>query len=437
MSTEEKMTIEERYKYLRLMKKRYVKAGRKEKGQFLDEMEEVTGLHRKSLIRLLKSNLRRKNRSKERGATYGADIDDALRVIDESFDFICAERLTPNLVWMARHLEKHGELRTTPQLIEQLREISVSTVRRRQARIRKYLPIPRLPRKKPSGSKFIQDIPMLRLPWDTSEPGHFETDLVHHCGRSASGQYVCTLQMIDIFTGWSERAAVLGRGSVVMEDAFRRILIRLPFPILEIHPDNGSEFFNHHMLRFWGEIVQGVTISRSRPYHKNDNPHVEQKNSTLVRNYLGHDRIDSVAQVIATNELYDKMWLYYNFFQPVMHLKEKKIISEEGQTRVKRLYDKAQTPFDRLCKTDAILPEHRQQLEALRDQTNPRSLHQAIYDDIDRIFELPGAATGETENIYLTLMDQLEPREGKLNLLDLAFNRTSIKDDEQSEFRMP
>lgn len=430
MTTEDKMNIDERYKYLRLMKKRYVKAGRKEKGQLLDEMEEITGLHRKSLTRLMNSNLRRKARSKERGRTYGPEVDYALRIIDESFDFICAERLTPNLVWMARHLDKHSELRVTPSLLEQLGEISISTVRRRQAQHRKYLPIPRLPRKKPSGSKLTQDIPMLRLSWDLSEPGHFETDLVHHCGRSAAGQYVHTLQMVDVFTGWSERVAVLGRSGVVMEDAFRRILIRLPFPILEIHPDNGSEFFNHHMLRFWGEIVQGVTISRSRPFHKNDNPRVEQKNATLVRAYLGNDRLDSIHHVIATNELYDKMWVYYNLFQPVMHLAEKEIIAEERQsTRVKRHYDQAKTPFDRLCETQIILPEHRQQLENLRDQINPRHLRQAIYDDIDRIFALPGAVSEKTDNVYLTLMDKLEPTEGCYNLLDFNFNRTPINDD--------
>jgi len=427
MSTEDEMTIEERHKYLRLMKKRYIEASRKERKYLLDEMEEVTGLHRKSLIRLMNSDLKRSSRSKERGETYGPEVDDALRVIDESFDYICAERLTPNLVWMVRHLDAHGELRATPSLLEQLGVISVSTVRRRQTRIRMYLPLIHLPRKKPSGSKLTQDIPMLRLPWDLAEPGHFETDLVHHCGLAAAGHYVCTLQMIDVFTGWSERVAVLGHGSVVMKDAFRRILLRLPFPILEIHPDNGSEFFNHHMLRFWGEIVQGITISRSRPFHKNDNPRVEQKNSTLVRAYLGNERLDSVAQVIATNELYDKMWVYYNLFQPVMHLAEKEITAEEGQpTRVKRHYDTAQTPFDRLCQTHAMLPEHRQQLEVLREQTNPRHLRQAIYDDIERIFALPGAADGKTENVYLTLMDQLEHKEGNLSLLDFAFNWTSL-----------
>ena len=177
--------------------------------------------------------------------------------------------------------------------------------------------------------------------------------------------------MIDVATGWSERRIVLGRSYLVMEDAFLSILARLPFAVLQIHPDNGSEFFNHHMLRFWGRIVQGVTISRSRPFHKNDNPRVEQKNATLVRKYLGNERIDSVAQILAANKLYDKMWVYYNFFQPVMHLVEKEVVREDDQpVRVKRRHDDARTPFDRLCETDAILPEHREQLEALRDDIN-------------------------------------------------------------------
>jgi hypothetical protein len=431
MLTEDKMTIDERYKYLRVMKRRYDKASQKEKGQLLDEMEAVTDLHRKSLIRLMTSKLERRPRSQERGKIYGPEVDDALRVIDESFDYICAERLTPNLVWMANLLDNHGELAATPVLLDQFGRISVSTVGRRLSRIRQDLP--RLPRKKPKGRRLTQDIPMLRLPWNLSEPGHCETDLVHHCGAISSGEYGCTLQMIDVATGWSERIAVLGRSYLVMEDAFRRILLRLPFPVLEIHPDNGSEFFNHHMLRFWGEIVQGVSISRSRPFHKNDNPRVEQKNSTLVRAYLGYERIDSVAQVLAPNALYDSMWIYYNLFQPVMHLAHKEVIREDGHPpRVIRRYDQARTPFDRLCETDAILPAHREQLQALRDRINPRRLRQEIYDHIDRIFALPGAVPGITENVFLTLAHNLGSQKGGDDLFNFVFNRTPILSTDES-----
>jgi hypothetical protein len=211
--------------------------------------------------------------------------------------------------------------------------------------------------------------------------------------------------MVDVATGWSERVAVLGRSFLVMQDGFRRILGRLPFPLVEVHPDNGSEFFNHHMVRFWRDAVRGVEISRSRPFQKNDNRNVEQKNSTLVRAYLGYDRLDTVAQTLATNELYNKMWLYYNLFQPVMHLAEKTWVREEGQmSRVKRRHDQARTPFDRLCLTDAISQERRRELESLRDQTNPRQLRNEIYNLIDAVFSLPGAEPGTTEDVRLTLM---------------------------------
>ena len=403
MSAEDKMSIDERRKYLQQMKKRYEKAGRKEKGQLLDEMEAVTELDRKTLTRLMKSSLKRKPRRKQRGRTYGAEVEDAMRVIYPSFDYICAERLTPNLVWMAQHLARHGELEVSDVLLEKLGQVSVSTVGRLLGRIRQYEP--RLPRKGPRrANRLTRDIPMLRLPWSIQVPGSFEVDLVHHCGPSTAGEYMSTLQMIDVATGWSERIAVLGRSFIVMEAAFLRILARLPFPVVEIHPDNGSEFFNHHMLRFWGEIIQGVKLSRSRPYHKNDNPRVEQKNATLVRAYLGHERLDSVAQVLAMNQLYDKMWVYYNLFQPVMHLVEKQVIQQHGQpARVKRRHDPAQTPFDRLCASNAILPEHRQHLKALRDQINPRKLRQEIYDTIDYIFSLPGAVPEITEDVRLSL----------------------------------
>ena len=290
MPIEDKMTIDERRKYLRKMQKRYVQADRKERARLLDEMEAVTDMHRKSLVRLMHRDLERKPRCRERGETYGPAVDDALRVIDESLDFICAERITPNLVWMTQHLATHGEITASAELLEQLGLISISTVRRRLNRVRQDQP--RLPRKRGRPARanpLTRDIPMIRIPWDEQNPGRFETDLVHHCGAIAAGEYVCSLQMIDVATGWSERRAVLGRSYLVMEDAFLCILVRLPFTVIEIHPDNGSEFLNHHMLRFWGKIVQGVKLSRSRPYHKNDNCFVEQENATLIRAYLGDE----------------------------------------------------------------------------------------------------------------------------------------------------
>ena len=407
MSIEDRMTIDERRKYLRKMQERYLQAGRKERGQLLDEMEAVTDLHRKSLIRLMRGSLARQPRRRQRGRIYGPEVDDALRVIAESTDYICAERLTPNLAWLATHLAAHGELTISAQLMEQLERISVSTVERILSRIRQDEP--RLPRRGPKHTNtLLRDVPTKRIAWQEQEPGHFEVDLVHHCGPSSSGEYVHTIQMIDVATAWSERVAVLGRSYLVMEDGFSRILARLPFPVQEFHPDNGSEFFNHHMLRFWRGLKPRPQLSRSRPYHKNDNRFVEQKNSTLVRAYLGYDRLDTVAQTLAVNQLYDKMWVYYNLFQPVMRLSEKTSVREEGQpSRTKRRFDKAATPFDRLCATMAISLEWKEQLQALRDQTNPRQLRQEIYELIDRIASLPCAVPGVTEDVHRTLMTHL------------------------------
>jgi len=424
MPNDDEMTIDERRKYLRKMKKRYVQVHRRARGQLLDEMKAVTGLHRKSLIRLTNGSLERKPRRKQRGHTYGPEVDDALRVIAESFDYLCAERLTPNLVWMANHLSAHGELEVSPPLLEKLGRISVSTVGRILARIRQDQP--RLPRRRPSrGNKVTRDVPMKRIAWNEQQPGHFEVDLVHHCGPTASGEYVHTLQMIDVATGWSERVAVLGRSYLVMEDAFRRILARLPFPMLEIHSDNGSEFFNHHLLRFWKEIVQGVQLSRSRPYQKNDNRFVEQKQSTLVRAPLGYARFDTAAQTMAINQLYDMMWLYYNLFQPVMRLTEKTFVPADGQpSRIKRRFDQARTPFDRLCETNVISEEQKEQLRTLREQVNPRQLRQEIYDLIDHIFRLPGAVPEKTEDVYKTLSTPIQSQKGEGIPVTLSFERT-------------
>jgi hypothetical protein len=405
MPTEEKMTIDERYKYLRVMQKRYRQATRKGRGQLLDEMQCVTRLNRKTLIRHMKRGIVRQPRRRQRGKTYGHEVDDALRVISETLDYICAERLTPHLVAMAQELASHGELELCPGLLERLGRISVSTVRRR---LKKFAQLEqwRLPRRRGPRQRnpVTRNIPARRIAWNEPEPGHFEVDLVHHCGASASGHYVHTIQMIDVATGWSERAAVLGRGQVVMEDAFRRILERLPFPVREIHPDNGSEFFNHHLVRFWKDVVKGVHLSRSRPWYKNDNRFVEQKNATLVRAYLGDARLDSVEQTKALNELYEKMWVYYNLFQPVMRMTEKSIVpTPRGGHRVHRVYDSPQTPFQRLCATDAISGEQRRKRQRLRDDTNPRHLRRQIYQLLDRLFSLPAATPGQTEDALMTL----------------------------------
>lgn len=288
MHPEEEMNFTERRKYLALMYRRYQKASRRERSALLDEMEAVTGLHRKSLIRLMRDPvaIKRKPRRKERGPVYGPKVRAAVSLIAQALDYPSAERLQPMLVPMATLLAQHGQLSVHDRLLDLLATISVSTVRRILKSVPRDKPRPpsRLRSPKPA---ILREIPAGRIPWDIGEPGHMEVDLVHHCGPSASGEYVCSLVMVDVETGWVELRAVLGRSYRVMEDAFRHILCRIPFRIRSLHPDNGSEFLNDHLLRFWRQVLPEVALLRSRPYHKNDNRFAEERNHFLVRSWIG------------------------------------------------------------------------------------------------------------------------------------------------------
>jgi len=302
---------------------------------------------------------------------------------------VCAERLTPALLPTAEHLAGFGELRLTNELRAQLGRISRATVQRRLDTLRQDTP--RLPRRGPEAANQIaRTLPMGRLAWDTMEPGHFEVDLVHHSGPVASGDYIHTLQMVDIATGWSERVAILGRGQRAMEAGFVMILARLPFPIKHLHPDNGSEFLNHHLVRYWGQAIVDVQLSRSRPFHKNDNRFIEQKNDSLVRAYLGHARLDTPTQVEALNDLYDDMWTYYNLFQPVLHLIEKQVVPDAngGRGRLRRKWDAATLPYHRLLETGVLAAAERERLATLHRETNPRQLRHQIYQAIPQLWRL-------------------------------------------------
>lgn len=379
------MTLAERRKYLGRMRPRYLLANRAEQTHLLDEMEAVTGMHRKSLLRLLHAaSLARRVRTTQRTKTYGAQVEDAIRLIWESLDYICAERLTPALLPTAQLLSTHGELALDDELLAHLGSISIASVQRRLKRFTQDTP--RLPRKGPEqANRVARSIPIRKIAWDQTEPGHFEVDLVHHGGAEPSGDYLYTLQMIDVATGWSERVAVLGRSQRAMEAGFRQILVRLPFRVREVHSDNGSEFLNDHLVRFWGKEVTGSTLSRSRPYQKNDNRFVEQKNATLVRAYLGQVRLEGLEQATALNALYDQMWIYYNCFQPVLRLREK----ARTDSRIIRRWGTAQTPLARLLATEALTAARRHHLEQLRARVNPRSLREQIYAALEQLLEQP------------------------------------------------
>jgi hypothetical protein len=197
--------------------------------------------------------------------------------------------------------------------------------------------------------------------------------------------------MVDVATSWSERVGVFGRSYRAMVAGSEKIVGRLPFPVRELHPDNGGEFINEHLLGFFGDKFKGLTLSRSRPYHKNDNRIVEQKNYTLVRAYLGYERLDTPAQSVAVNALYDRMWLYYNLFQPVLHLVGKEVV---GENRIKRSWDEAKTPYERVLATGVLSEEQQARLTSLYARTNPRQLKGEIHQIIETLWDEPKAILG-------------------------------------------
>jgi len=386
MPSDEKMSVDERRKYLKLVAPRYVKARRAERSKLLTEMREVTGLHRKSLLRLMHmpSLERAPRRRRFRRRRYGVAVAEVVQVVWESLDYVCAERLTPALLPTARQLAQWEELVLTPEVEAALRTISRATVQRLLQHFQQDTP--KLPRRKPQPpNRLLRDVPMERLWWATSTPGSFEADLVHHCGPVAAGDYIHSLQLVDIATGWSERVAVFGRSQAAMVEAFGRVRARLPFSINHLHPDNGSEFFNDHLIRYFGEEITGLRLSRSRPYRKNDNRFVEQKNATLVRAYTGYERLDSRRQCAALDNIYDLLWVYNNLFQPVLHLVGKEVV--DG--KLHRKWDQAQTPYQRLLSSGVLSPKQEVRLASLYTGNNPRQLRKAIYQAVEQLWEHP------------------------------------------------
>lgn len=408
MSEQDPMNVDERRKYIHKIWGRYREGNRVEKGKLLDEVEEVTGMHRKGIIRLLNGQLSRKKRVKQRKATYGVEVDDAIRVIARSLDYPCAERLKPNLIWMAEQLKRHQELVVGTETKEKLEKVSITTLKRILKRIGRSQPkiAYRQPRRPQNSTTLRRLYPMGKIAWDEPQAGSFEVDLVHHCGDVANGEYIHTLQMLDVATGWSEIAAIFGRSNRVVRDGFEQILQRLPIPVREIHPDNGSEFFNRPLLRYWEKRLPDLQISRSRPYQKNDNRFVEENNSSLVRAYVGHGRFDTQDHLKVLRKLYEKLWLYHNFFQPVMRLHEKECV---GPMKFKKKYDQAKPPLERLLDMKILSLTKEQELIQLRERTNPMLLRQLIENLIIQVQELPVLNNLEVVNIFDTLIMEEDP----------------------------
>lgn len=403
MTADEAMTLDERTKYLRMMQVRYHEAVDKvRKSALLDEMVAVAGLNRNYLIQKLRHRIRRQQRSRERGKTYGPEVDAALDQIWRTQDCICAERLIGYLLETADNLARNGRLRLDPHLRQQLEAISVSTVRRHLPPARSSV---RQGTSRPTPNTLQRQIPIHRIPWNTAEPGHCEVDLVHHGGSEPRGQYGYTVQMIDVATGWSGRRAILGRSYVVVADALYALFEQFPFPILELHVDNGSEFLNQHVLRFLKQFYSAVAITRSAPGRPNDNRFVEQKNATLVRAFVDDRPLNTVAQIRFLNALYDTMATYHNLWQPMLHqvAKERIAASASLPAHTRRTHDRARPPLERLLDSHILTSSAQQALRARQQAVDLLALHDDIHRRLAHLFTYACADAHDTQNAFEVL----------------------------------
>lgn len=348
------MDLKARTTYLSVMQARYWKAeNRKGKSDLLDEMVRATGMNRNYLIQKLRYPVKRKQRSRERGNSYGPEIERILAKVSQAQQDICAERLKGYLLETAANLAQHGRLYLDDYLREQLERISVPTIRRRLKATRKTH------QRTPSTgnrNRLQRQIPIRRIPWNVVKPGHCEVDLVHHGGSDPKGQFGYTLQVVDVATGWSGRRAILGRSYVVVADALYTIFKQFPFQVMQLHVDNGSEFLNHLLITFLQQFYPTVELLRSAPRHPNDNRIVEQKNATLVRRFIDNQRLDTVTQIRYLNTIYALLGQCYNLWQPVFHQIDKLYVpaTPEQSARIKRIHDRPLPPLERLIATKTL-----------------------------------------------------------------------------------
>lgn len=377
------MTRESIKEYVEAIRERYQKAGKEEKGKILDEFTKTTGLHRKAAIRML-------NRRSPAGAgkrcgrprQYGPRVVEALRAIWEASDRLCSKRLRPFLPELIRVMRHCGEGKMTLEIEAQLCQMSGATMDRLLRPWKQRGGRCSLSPTRP-GSVLRSAIPIRTFAdWQENRPGFIEVDLVAHCGESLEGFYLNTLMAVDVATGWSEFIGVWGKGQQRVGTAIHQVRQRLPFPLLGLDSDNGSEFINQDLAGWCRR--EGITFTRSRPYKKNDSCYVEQKNGSIVRRIIGRDRYSSKPALETLNRLYFLLRLYVNFFQPTMKLVSK---TRHGAT-VHRVYDTARTPYQRVLQSGALTEGKKVQLHATYAHLNPVDLLKQINANVEHLWGL-------------------------------------------------
>jgi hypothetical protein len=372
----------ERKAVTKQMAKRYAKASKKGKGVMLDELCELTGWTRRHARRALTQALEQPKRPAVRSKIYGQEVGDALGFIWALLGAPAGKRLAPFLPEIIEVLERTGERAFAPEVRAKLLRISAATIDRMLAPERARLRIRGRSGTKP-GSILKRQIPIRTFAdWDDARPGFCEVDLVAHDGGSGDGEFCQTLVLTCVATGWTEMRALRNKAQRWSFAAIVDIEATMPFPLLGLDSDNGSEFINDQLYR-WCQANE-VTFTRSRPYRKNDSCFVEQKNFPIVRQQVGYARYDTEAELQVLTELYGYLRLFVNFFQPQMRLVSK---ARRG-AKVTRRYDTATTPYRRALASRKIDAETKAALTQTYLGLNPVALRRRIGDLQDRLLEV-------------------------------------------------
>lgn len=377
------MSLSEKRAYLEAIRRRYKQASRGKKSKILDEFCAVCGYNRKYAIRALRKRGTKKRAKPGRKSYYNdAAILEPLKAIWLATDQMCSKRLKVALKeWLPHYENEHGYLNDIVRF--RLYGISPATIDRLLKPFRIEYPTKGLCGTKP-GRLLKTQIPIRTDNWDVTQPGFMEVDTVAHCGNSLAGDFVWSLTMTDILTAWTENRATWNKGADGVIKQVENIEKSLPFLLLACDCDNGSEFINHHLIRYLMKRDTPVTFTRSRAYHKNDNAHVEQKNWTHVRHLFGYDRFDNPALVDLMNDLYMNEWSQYqNHFCPVMKLIEKKKIN----SRYYKRYDKPLTPYYRVLGSAHVSKEKKDKLREQHKTLNPFELKRIIDAKLKHIFK--------------------------------------------------
>ena len=363
------MTVHE---YAASLAPRYRAARRREKGRILDEFCKTTGQHRKAAIRLLGGVRRLKTRRKPRERRYGREVAEALKRLWEVGDQMCGKLLKGAIPELLEALERHGEMGVSREVRSALLAVSPATIDRLLKPYRRR--DGRQPRRASGASPALRNEVPVRTwsEWGGAEPGSLQADLVLHCGESTDGFYLTTLTAVDVASGWTELQAVWGMGQSRVGAALHQLKLRLPFNLRELHSDNGGEFINHLLVPWCRR--QEIAFTRGRPYKKNDQAYVEQKNWVAVRRHVGHDRYNSKLAQATLQQLYMLLRLQVNFFRPVRKLIGK---HREG-AKVSKKYDEPATPYQRLLASSALSETERQRLASQCEAANPAELKRRI-----------------------------------------------------------